>query len=273
MEDLRAEIPDLPLTDAELSGPRSNNVVRFPAARTSRRMVLAGGIAASIAAVAMITLPNWSHREWQQYSTRMGEIRSITLSDGSVITLNTNSRVAVSFTDNQRDIRLEQGEALFKVAKNKDRPFIVAVANATVRAVGTSFAVRALSASPIEVVVREGIVEVARKDAGAVRAGAGTKAVVGGSAPIVVRPISRFELARELAWEAGRIAFQNERLADAAKEFARYSSTKIIVDPTIGNRTVTGLFFSNDPVGFANVTASALDLHVETGQGEVIIKP
>jgi transmembrane sensor len=274
METLRAEIPDLPLTEVELSGRPSGKVLRFSAARPSRRIVLAGGIAASIAAVALIALPNWSHQEWQHYSTRMGEIRPITLADGSVITLNTNSKVSVGFTDHERDIRLEQGEALFKVAKNKSRPFIVGVANATVRAVGTSFAVRALSAHPIEVVVREGIVEVARKDlpaADAVRARAGTKAVVG--APIVVRPISRFELARELAWEAGRIAFQNERLADAAKEFARYNSTKIIVDPAVGNRTVTGLFFSNDPVGFANVAASALDLHVETGPGEVIIKP
>jgi transmembrane sensor len=98
-----------------------------------------------------------------------------------------------------------------------------------------------------------------------------TQAVVAANAPITVRAVPHTQVERNLAWQYGQISFENETLAEAAQEFARYSDTKIAVDPAIANRTITGMFASNDPVGFAKVAASVLDLHVEVERKEVWI--
>ena len=91
-------------------------------------------------------------------------------------------------------------------------------------------------------------------------------------APIAPVKLSRDEVTRELAWKAGRIAFEGETLADAAQAFERYSDTRIIIqDPSIGREEITGLFASNDPVGFARAAALSLDLKATVGPNEVRI--
>lgn len=240
-----------------------------------RRVVLAGSMAASIAFVFGVAM-------WQSgfqpdtatkaaYATSVGQTREVLLSDGSIITLNTNSSVSVEFTKATRKIRLVRGEALFDVAKNKQRPFVVSVGDTEVRAVGTSFTVSMLPRRPIQVLVREGIVEVKRADTSPVWVGASTRAVAAPDAPIVAQSITSNQLTRDLAWQYGRIALDNRTLQDAAEEFSRYSEVRIVVDPAVANRTVTGLFAANDPVGFAKAAASVLDLRVEVKNAEVRI--
>jgi transmembrane sensor len=122
--------------------------------------------------------------------------------------------------------------------------------------------------------VQEGVVEVAKRDLRGgkpVRATAETQTVVAASTPIAVKAVPRTQVERNLAWQYGQISFENETLAEAAEEFARYGATKIVVDPAIASRTITGMFASNDPVGFANAAASVLDLHVEVQPKEVWI--
>jgi transmembrane sensor len=238
-----------------------------------RRLMISGAVACLAAAglAGVFLLPISSQ---QEFSTGLGEARQVRLSDGSLVTLNTNSKIMVAYTDSVRKIRLIQGEAIFKVAKNKQRPFIVSAHDTDVRAVGTSFTVQLLPEKPVRIVVQEGVVEVVRRDAPAVvpvRAKAETQAIVAGSAPIVVQSIARPVVARQLAWQYGRIALENETLADAAEEFSRYSDTRIVVDPAVAGRTITGLFAADDPVGFAKVAASVLDLRVEEGPKEVRI--
>lgn len=210
----------------------------------------------------------------ERFATRRGETRQVRLADGSFVTLNTNSRVSVHFTDKTRNIRLEYGEALFNVAKNKSRPFIVTTSDAVIRAVGTAFTVRALPERSVQVLVQEGVVEVSHRDqrtGKAIRATAETKTVIASNAPIAVQPVPRVEVERNLAWRYGQISFENVRLADAAREFARYSDTKIAVDPAVANHTITGMFPANDPAGFAKVAATVLNLHVEVEANEVWI--
>jgi transmembrane sensor len=212
----------------------------------------------------------------QMFTTGIGETRMIPLADGSVVTLNTDSSMSVKFTESVRRIRLEKGEAFFNVAKNRARPFIVDAQNTEIRAVGTSFTVRALPQRPILILVQEGVVEVTRTgtpDVAPVRAVAETQTAVPIAAPIVTHSVPRLQVARNLAWRFGRIALENEALEDAAEEFARYSNTRIIVDPAVAHFTVTGRYASNDPVGFAKAAASVLNLHVETGPNEVRISP
>ncbi len=242
----------------------------------SRRRVVAG-MAAGVAALAVAGGARWWLGRLPDYTTRIGETRVVPLEDGSVVTLNTDSEIAVHFSKGVRAVRLLQGEALFDVAKNKERPFIVDADGTSVRAVGTSFTVALLPEQPVQVMVREGIVEVKRPERAAippVRLVANTRAIAPKDAPIVAQNIASAEVTRALSWRVGRLAFEGETLAQAASIFSRYSETKIVIDdPAIAAKTITGLYVSNDPVGFSRAVAASLDLHSELRGDEVHITP
>lgn len=241
---------------------------------TRRRLFLTGSAAASIAVAGVFGAALWERNREQFLSTGKGEMREVLLADGSVVKLNTNSRVAVRYTPEMRMIRLLEGEALFDVAKNKQRPFVVQAKDTLVRAVGTSFTVSVLPEKPVRVLVKEGVVELKHTNAAVsapVRVSANNQAVAPHGAPITTTPVAEAKLARNLAWEYGRLAFDDQTLQEAADEYARYSDIRIVVDPTIANMTITGSFVSNDPIGFAKHAASALELQVEVNGREVKI--
>jgi transmembrane sensor len=245
---------------------------------TRRRIVLAGSAAAGFAGIAVIgrvvmerANPNSNHPE-EYFATAVGQTHEVRLTDGSVMTLNTSTKAAVRYTDEAREIHLLQGEALFDVAKNKRRPFIVTAGDTKVRAIGTSFTVSMLPARPILVLVREGVVELQRTTMTApVRASANVQVLAPPNAPIATVAVPEAQVERNLAWQFGKIAFDNQPLQEAADEFARYSDVRIIVDPEVADRTVTGLFVSSDPIGFAKAAASVLKLRLEVKGREVRI--
>jgi transmembrane sensor len=241
---------------------------------TRRRLILTGSVAAGVAGAGIFCAGLWTRGNEQILSTGKGEVREILLADGSVVKLNTNSRVEVQYTEELRKVHLLEGEALFDVAKNKARPFIVQAKDTLIRAVGTSFTVSILPQRPVRVLVKEGVVELKRANAGAsasVRVNANNQAIAPHDAPITATPIAQVKLARNLAWEYGRIAFDDQTLQDAANEYARYSDIQVVVDPAVANMTITGSFASNDPVGFARTAASILNLQVEVNGREVKI--
>ena len=250
-----------------------------PAAPAWRRrgVILTGTVAASLAAIAVAIKfrPAFSGQVHEEiFSTSIGQMREVVLADGSVVSLNTNSEIAVHYTAEARNISLLRGEALFDVAKNKSRPFIVTAGDTRVRAVGTSFTVSMLPQKPIKVLVKEGVVELQRSslpEAIPIRASANIQALAPPGAPIFTVAMPEERLARNLAWQRGRIALDNQSLESAADEFARYSEVRIVVDQGVSGRTVTGLFASNDPVGFARAVAAALRLQVEMDGNEVRI--
>jgi transmembrane sensor len=239
-----------------------------------RRAILAGGIAATLVAAAGIEAAFQRGAREETFSTEIGQMKEVVLADGSVVFLNTNSEITVKFTDAERNIKLVTGEALFDVAKNKERPFIVSAGDTRVRAVGTSFSVSMLRRKPIQVRVKEGIVELRRVDAPTaipVRVSANFQVLAKHDSSIVTTPMPEEKLERGIAWQRGRIALDDRTLEDAADEFARYSEVRIMVDPAVSGKTVTGLFASNDPVGFAKAAASVLKLRVEVRGSEVRI--
>jgi transmembrane sensor len=260
------------LKDAYSAAPEGTVAIRQPV-WSRRGFVLAGSMAACIAVVTVGTQlwKRGAHRE--EYATSIGQVREIVLADRSIVTLNTNSKIAVEFTEDARTIHLLEGEAHFDVAKNKQRPFVVWAGATSVRAVGTSFTVSVLPQHPTEILVKEGVVEVKRADAqvSPVRAGANTKVIAAPKSDIVIAPVPQETLVRYTAWQSGRVAFEDETLADAAAEFARYSEVRITVDDDVANKRITGMFVSSDPIGFAKATASALDLDVEVGAKQVRI--
>ncbi|HKU64292.1 MAG TPA: FecR domain-containing protein [Rhizomicrobium sp.] len=241
-----------------------------------RHAMMAGGAAASLLAVLGVAFRFGNNAQQEILATEIGQMKEIVLKDGSIVSLNTDTRIQVQFTKDARNIRILQGEALFDVAKNKLRPFIVTAGDTQVRAVGTSFAVSMLPQRPVEVWVKEGVVELHRSDEAlpmrkTIRAKANIKAVSQAGAPIVTVTVAEEKLARNLAWQSGRIALDDQPLEDAAKEFARYSEVRITVDPAVASKTVTGLFASNDPIGFAKAAAGVLKLQWEVRDNEVRI--
>ena len=242
---------------------------------TSRRAMFLGTAAAAAAVIAGVVIyPGFlPQSQERRFATQIGETKPVTLEDGSVITLNTASQVTVTYSRGQRLVTLVGGEVLFDVAKDSRRPFIVQAGSASVRAVGTSFAVALLPQRPTTVVVREGIVEL--KQAAApnegLRISANTRATFG--AKITVATLSAEDIDRELIWREGRIAFEGSTLAEAAAAFARYSDTHIVFeDPSIARETITGLFVANDPVGFSKAVAVSLALQIRIREGQVELR-
>lgn len=106
-----------------------------------RRSSLALGFAlAGAGAVLMVVMQPW--RASDIYATNVGELRTVILEDGTRMSLNTSTRVRVALASAQRTVSVEEGEALFEVAKDPRRPFVVRVADREVVALGTVFSVR-----------------------------------------------------------------------------------------------------------------------------------
>ena len=207
---------------------------------------------------------------YTRYSTRKGEVRTIALADGSVITLNTASVISVNYSRDRRTIKLIDGEAMFDVVRDAARPFLVTADDLQVKVLGTIFTVRAIASLPAQVLVQEGIVEAHPSSSAQIaRLSANMRGVViAGS--FATSTVSSAELQRQIAWREGRIVFAGESLADASIQFARYSDTRIVIDDAdLALEEVSGSFRAHDPVGFGRAMAEALRARVAVGQGEV----
>lgn len=213
--------------------------------RVSRRTLVGGGLAASIATVGATVAWRYAS-DVDLHHTRLGERRVITLADGSRIHLNTASAVEVAMRKHSRRIRLVRGEALFEVAHDPRRPFLVDAGAARLRAVGTAFNVR-IRDTVVELTVTEGVVAVAedtvdvhRPDVSKIVAGGGAVIGSGAVAPTALDPAI---LRQRTAWQDGVIELDGETLAQAVAEFNRYRDPPIIIgDPRLANLRVGGRF-------------------------------
>jgi transmembrane sensor len=239
-----------------------------------RRFLLWGGSVAAAGLVGIVGL-GWPAAA-QTYRTEKGEVRLVPLEDGSSITLNTASEVQVRYSRDHRQVTLVAGEALFDVARDLTRPFVVEAGDTEVRAVGTSFTVRRLATTPVEVLVRQGVVEVSQPSAPSrppQRIAANVRAVATPQSDLVATPLPPAEVGRALAWREGMLSFEDMTLRDAAAEFARYSDVRIeFADPAIASETVTGLYAANNPRGFARSVALSLNLNAENERNAVTLR-
>jgi transmembrane sensor len=214
-------------------------------------------MAASVLVVAAALLI-WMQMFRGVYEAGIGEQRVIALEDGSQIDLNARSRLRVRFTDGERSVDLISGQALFRVAKDKTRPFVVRSGDTSVRAVGTQFDVYRKPAGTIVTVV-EGSVAVAPTKAPAL---VGNVAVLTAGQQIVVTsstlPEPRFaDIAIATAWTQQRLAFSRAPLAEVVEEFNRYNKRQLFIkDETLEDFRISGNFPSADPaplLGFLRV--------------------
>lgn len=215
-------------------------------------------VAASIAVLALICATWIGLQDASvRYATDTGEQRIVKLPDGSIVTLNTRSQIKVRIDDEQRIVELSQGEALFDVAHDAQRPFRVFAGPAVARAVGTQFNVyRKEDGTTIGVV--EGIVEVtSRGGLDDSRAEGATppaqQLAVGEQASFSSQgAVERANVAidRIVAWRERRLIFRGESLASIAAEFNRYNETQLRVDgPATRARLISGVFDADNPSG------------------------
>ena len=238
-----------------------------------RRMPLALAASGLVAAAALgILVAGLSGSN--SYATKIGERRVVRLEDNSSISLNTQSALKVNYREAERRVEMRAGEALFKVAKDATRPFVVAVKGLEVRAVGTAFDIRVKS-DAIEIAVTEGTVVVNPEispglgTSSELRVTAGQLATYAGSRGIVSNADPP-DLERKLAWETGMIAFDGEPLSEAIEEFNRYNTHKIVIaDPPIAGLHVGGYFRSDDVSGFVSALRSSFDLQASEGGDQI----
>ena len=227
----------------------------------SRRKLLAGGGAAIVASVAGGLMLG----SGTSYATSVGEIRRVPLADGSVAAINTASAIKVKLDDAARHVQVEQGEAWFQVAKDQQRPFIVAAGRVRVRAVGTAFSVRR-RAGGADILVTEGEVEVWADGAEGhrVRLKAGSRGFVADDAAIVQEAAEPSAIDRALAWRGGKVDLAGDRLDGAVAEFNRYNRRRLtIVDPAIASERLDGVFRTDDPEGFARTVHVTLGVPID----------
>lgn len=249
---------------------------RVPAPR-AWRYGIAAGIAASVVLVGFLLAGhNWIDRLLQttHYTTGIGEQRSIQLRDGSHVQINVRSDLVVRVDPASRNIRLEDGEALFRVAKDPKHPFRVRTPNAVIEAKGTQFDVRVRDGKTV-VVLLEGRVEVSRSAAAsagtavsslfvpaAVTLDPGQMVTIAAHASAALRP-RRADVAAATAWLQHRLVFDDAPLSQVIEEFNRYSHEQVVLDdPSLGDVRITASFAADNAPIFARSVAAAGNLRV-----------
>ncbi len=222
---------------------------------SGRRRVFRPGIALVLALLLVTSWFGWKGFGDLDLTTGRGEQRSAVLPDGSIVELNTQSEVRISYTRSLRRIDLIRGEAFFQVAKSPARPFVVFTDLATATAVGTRFCVYR-GAERTLVTVEEGRVLVRDLSRGtdssermqlaqSIELDPGTQAEARPSRPVLTH---HTDLARSLAWRQRRLVFDGAPLSEVVEEFNRYNAVSLVlVDARLDARRISGVFGANDP--------------------------
>lgn len=266
--------------------------VRGPGTQPKGRSLRLPFTLAASALLALGAASAWWFSARNVYTTAIGEQRSLTLDDGSTVALNARSKVNVRFSDGERLVDLLEGQALFKVAKEASRPFVVASHDIRVRAIGTQFDVNRRKAATTVTVI-EGRVGVVSN---AVRQASGT-AVVSDTVPASQAPVSsklhevvldageRLVLAPEkraapeaaniaaaTAWTQQRLVFDSAPLSEVAEEFNRYNKRPIVIqDKALESFGVIGVFSSSDPSSFITFLRAQPEMVVSESDSKISI--
>jgi transmembrane sensor len=234
---------------------------------TGRLAWIAGACAAVFLSVALLN-PQFVSKDPTPYRTQTGERMTITLPDGSVAILNTDTRMEVGvFSGALREVRIISGEVLFRVAHDSQRPFRVFTPNTIVEDVGTQFDVYVHGAGATTTVsVTEGRVDAkcatepgddSQQPATQLAAGDVADISTVGETRLQVRRVSPLALKRKLSWTDGTLELVNEPLAEAAIEFNRYNRRQLVVRPDVQQMRVSGVFMATDPDNFVKAVNKA----------------
>jgi transmembrane sensor len=250
------------------------------------RKTVAAAVVVSIAVAAAV----WSGM-FVSYSTDVGEMRTVMLRDGSIVELNTNSKIRVHFTKRSRDVYLSRGEAFFAVAKDPERPFEVMSDTALIRAVGTDFNVYRKHDQTIVTVVHGKVVVSADSPAsspaifhqGDIHSGGPPLGVDEGHRAVIdTNPGTRSQVSQsatadtdsDISWRQSRLIFHNEPLTKVITEFNRYNRKQIVIaNPELARRGISGVFDPRKPQGLLLFLQRTSDVEtVEPSEDQITLR-
>jgi transmembrane sensor len=226
--------------------------------------------AASISAVVMwgpSLVASWLAPPDRTDSTDVGGRTLLSFSDHTEIELNTATAVRVRMTNKERTVWLERGEAWFQVAHDAAHPFTVIVGTHRITDLGTEFLIRR-DGDDVDVTLLQGRAAVSSEGLQTATLIPGEEALATPTALSVTRKTPQ-EMADELAWRRGMLVFRKTPLSDVVREFNRYNTTKLEVDPSAANETVTADVPTDDYETFLHLAKSVMNLHVDR-EGSII---
>ena len=230
--------------------------------RATRRVAVAGLVAAVLGAagVGYYGFGAYKPLATQTFRTAIGQQASVTLPDGSVVTLNTNTLVRTKADGERRLVYLDRGQAFFKVAHDRRHPFVVSAAGRTVTALGTAFDVR-VEGDALKVVLVEGRIRVAAaaglsQTRHAIAPPVRSTDMEAGSQLVALGDtdwrLTRTNAVQATSWTHGKIVFDGATLGDVVAELNRYSSRKIVIgEADLADRKLSGIYKPGDIEDFA----------------------
>jgi transmembrane sensor len=264
--------------------PRERRLVHLP---RRRAFVLAASLAGVLSAVAVWF---WLLMSSPVYTTGVGEQRLLELADSSTVEMNSRSRIRVRYSKDERAVDLLAGQALFHVAKDAARPFIVEIGATRVRAVGTQFDVYKKARVTVVTVVEGRVSVVAQasiaRDGTQEPSGALSQPTASRApAPIVVSAGEQLTVTSQLAqlaehaniaavtaWTQRQIVFDSATVAEVAEEFNRYNSRQVIIEaPESYQFHISGVFSSTDSESLIRFLRMRPDVRVTETRSEIRI--
>jgi transmembrane sensor len=262
------------------ASPKQANTRWLPRFATQR---IAAGVL--FAAVACSWL-GWRYsQDWQseRYATAVGARQQVALADGSVLTLNTATQLRALVNGSGRKVWLEDGEAYFDIAHDKKHPFVVIAGDRRITVLGTRFVVRR-QGDQVNVVVEEGRVQIASAQGAGGTGGTGNtgdaaptvivrnQAAVARAGNVLVMPKAPKQIDDELSWRQGKLVFDQTTLGDAATQFNRYNTRKLVIaDAAVARIRIGGSFDANNMGGFVALLKQGFGLAVQDDGNEIRI--
>ena len=222
-----------------------------PIRRNKSRWLWQGAAAAAVLVLAISVLmptkqplPFTSIGMISGLQTTTGQHASYTMPDGSVIEMGADSKVELAYSDTERRIVLISGEALFDVAKNPDKPFIVAAGSGQYRALGTQFNVE-LTKNDSTLTVVEGVVQARLQDSEDGYDGSNYPRLVAGEAVTVsadgtIGDVHQVDASAMVAWQKGQLIFVDQPFQDVFERLNRYRETPVVVAKELKQLRYTG---------------------------------
>lgn len=223
--------------------PAKATVVSLPKRKSARRWWLGAAVAACL---LVAVAPSLSLRLQADYRTAQGETRDVTLADGSVVQLDSDTAISVDYSDDHRDVRLLAGQAFFEVTPNKAKPFHVRADGVRVTVTGTAFNVQ-LRPGRLGVDVQHGSVRV--EDTGNAHVLSG--ALTAGQRLLYADGIAHLQTfvpSQAAAWRQGQLIADDQRVAELVQELAFYLPGKVLLrSDALGDKRVTGVYDLRKP--------------------------
>lgn len=271
----------------------------------SRALAASGAMACLVVAVLAYQLI----RPGTVYRTGIGEPRVVRLEDGSRITLDANSEIRVAYSDTERRVRLEKGEAYFTVKHNPSWPFVAVAGNHQVTDIGTAFVVRYASDRTAVTLIEGSIAVSSRSGNPAGEGGAAmqsSRPIQGGRRGPALWHIARADegsLAREsrtaiiltagqrvtfegdqppkldeprmedvTAWVRGEVTLDDTPLSEAIAELNRYDASALVIeDPRVARLRVSGIYHTGDNREFALMIGKLYGLRISPRRSHILL--